>query len=245
MKCQLYQLHQIPGSLSFAWHSVVLLLGSWWKWWKYDIFPKRRTFSDDSNPVIFIHFPSISCPKKSSSGAHSRGERWNVSSQKPNWTFTKCSMNMQSCEHATAQEKDKTSYTLYTGNGMLARNMFQAILTAKTYAKKTRHLWFVTSDQYLSISYILIQIRNPNLGRCTKVLTLDSESRNVRCDTREPNFLVWTLDLHLVQLASTCRIARYQVYILMNQDITKTFLSNSSPRNWCFFCWGWTGLDDG
>ena len=138
MKCQLYQLHQIPGSLSFAWHSVVLLLGSWWKWWKYDIFPKRRTFSDDSNPVIFIHFPSISCPKKSSSGAHSRGERWNVSSQKPNWTFTKCSMNMQSCEHATAQEKDKTSYTLYTGNGMLARNMFQAILTAKTYAKKNK-----------------------------------------------------------------------------------------------------------
>ena len=63
------------------------------------------------------------------------------------WTFNH--------EHATAQEINKTSYTLYTGNGMLARTMFQAILTAKTNAwgKKKKQDIFVTSgiDQNLSI----------------------------------------------------------------------------------------------
>lgn len=61
------------------------------------------------------------------------------------WTFNP--------EHATAQEKNKTSYTLYTGNGMLARTMLQAILTAKTNAWKKKQDIFVTSgiDQNLSI----------------------------------------------------------------------------------------------
>ena len=185
MKCQLYQLHQIPGSLSFAWHSVVLLLGSWWKWWKYDIFPKRRTFFDDSNPVMFIHFPSISCPKKTALEltVEVKDETWALKNP------TERSRNVQwTCNHVSTQpHKKKIKHHIHFTLAMACwrGTCFKLFWQPKHMSKKkTRHLWFVTSgmDQYLSISYILIQIRNPNLGRCTKVLTLDSESK--KCSWR-------------------------------------------------------------
>ena len=146
--------YQIPGSLNFAFHNAALLLGSWWEVMKIWHFPQTEDIFwwFQSGHVHSFSIRILSQETALELTVEVKDETWVFKNPTERSRNVQWTLNIQSWARNRTR-KNKTSYTLYTGNGMLVRTMFQAILTAKTNAKEKKQDIFVTSgiDQNLSI----------------------------------------------------------------------------------------------